>query len=133
MVDAVLEFPDYPQVILPVSFVVDTGAARTMVGPADVGRLEQLVGVPATSIGVSDYVFGVGGIREGRTVRCVLTMRTDARPPWSRAIDLFLMPEDEESTGSFEASLLGREILYELPLFVDFKAKRVLLHAETVS
>src|SRR5215216_3112698 len=131
MVDAVLEFPDYENAVLPVRLVVDTGAARTAVGPLEVSALEEMVGKPAKEMGAYDISVGVGGAADSRIVRCVLTMMTEGGKPWSRRIDIVLLLRDEESNLAPPPSLLGRNILYELPLYVDFQKHIVLLHDQT--
>jgi hypothetical protein len=129
-VDAVLEFIDYGNAAIPVTFVIDTGCPRTMLGEEETVVLEQLLGISANRIGAASVTSGIGGFADARNVRCNLTLTRADGVVWSRRVDLQLLLADPDSDLSPCPSLLGTDVLWFLPLYLDFGAKRVELHDE---
>ena len=127
MVDGVLEFPAYGDSVLPVRFVVDTGAGRTILGPIQVMELEALAGVTAKNIGAADFGWGIGGTATGRNVRSQLTLFREDGEPWTRTLDVFLLPESEDNDSRTPA-LLGRDILREIAVLVDLPHHAVVFY-----
>jgi hypothetical protein len=117
MVDAVVEFPAYGNQAIPVQFVVDTGAARTVLSPGVAIHLARLVGINVEEIGTPYPMFGVGGNAMCRTVRATLNLLQDDQSTWARSLDLLLLEPGGDNARV--PSLLGTDVLREIAVLVD--------------
>ena len=96
LVDGVAEFPAYGSVVVPVNFVVDTGCPRTVLGPMQTAELERIVGLSANQLGAADFMTGISGAANARNVRVLLKLLRTDDSPWTRQLDIVLLPESED-------------------------------------
>ncbi len=120
-VDLTLEFPIANNQSLRISFLVDTGADRTLLSPVDGARLRSELGVDILDLPFGSPIVGVGGQTETRMIDATLDI---GEQPISIALSLV-----EPPPGYFPTmpSLLGRDILYELALFMEYRTYSLLL------
>ena len=120
-VDLTLEFPIANNQSLRISFLVDTGADRTLLSPVDGARLRSELGVDILDLPFGSPIVGVGGQTETRMIDATLDI---GEQPISIALSLV-----EPPPGYFPTmpSLLGRDILYELALFMEYRTDSLLL------
>ena len=120
-VDLTLEFPIANNQALEISFLVDTGADRTLLSPFDGVRLRRELVVDLLGLPFGSPIVGVGGQTETRMIDASLQIGEH-----TIATTLSLV---EPPPGQFPTmpSLLGRDILYELALFMEYRTDRLLL------
>ncbi len=120
-VNLTLEFPIANNQALEISFLVDTGADRTLLSPVDGARLRSELGVDILDLPFGSSIVGVGGQTETRMIDATLDIGEQ-----SISTTLSLV---EPPPGYFPTmpSLLGRDILYELALFMEYRKDRLLL------
>jgi hypothetical protein len=128
LIDAMVTFPDYHGQSLLVTFIIDTGSPATIIGEEDTERLAIRLGLPTARIGKADTISGFGGLVEARYVRGVLTLTDENSAPWTKNLYPFLLPMDPGSNLTPVPSVLGTDVLRELPLFLDFQRHIVQLH-----
>lgn len=130
-VDLILQFPVADNRQLEVSFLVDTGADHTLLSPTEGTRLRQQLGIDLLGLPFGPPIGGVGGETQTRMINATLDIGEQ-----SISITLSLV---EPSPGQFPTmpSLLGRDILYQLALFMEYRTDSLLLldesETETIS
>ena len=124
-IDLTLEFPIANNRALEISFLVDTGADRTMLSPFEGARLRGDLGVDILDLPFGAPIGGIGGQIETRMIDANMEIGEQ-----SISTTLSLV---EPPPGSFPTmpSLLGRDILYRLALFMERKTDRLLLLDES--
>ena len=124
-VDLILEFPIANNRSLEISFLVDTGADRTLLSPTEGARLRQRLGVDLLSLPFGAPIGGIGGQTETRMIDATLHI---GEHTISTTLSLVEPPPGQFPT---MPSLLGRDIIYELALFMEYKTDRLLLLDES--
>ncbi len=124
-VDLTLRFPVANNQALEIPFLVDTGADRALLSPFDGARLRRELGVDLLGLPFGSPIVGIGGQTEIRTIDATLDLGEQ-----SISTTLSLL---EPPPGYFPTmpSLLGRDILYQLALFMERKTDRLLLLDES--
>ena len=124
-VDLTLRFPVADDRPLRISFLVDTGADRTLLSPLEGARLRQRLEIDLLSLPFGAPIGGIGGQTETRAIDTNMEIGEQ-----SISTTLSLV---EPPPGSFPTmpSLLGRDILYRLALFMERKTDRLLLLDES--
>jgi predicted aspartyl protease len=117
-IQALFQFPSRGPRQVAVELLVDTGADRTILGPADAHRLRLDLaalppGVPST---------GVGGRTPTSIIDAVLTL-----DGFSTTLVLPVMLIQPGQPGFPIPSLLGRDVLSQFALFLEQRSDRVLL------
>ena len=123
-VDAVFHFPGIDEAF-EVSALVDTGADRTILSPADALRLLLDLGVDYAALDEGHPSTGVGGRARTRVVDITFSIEEFSTP-------LQLIILEPPATGRIPPipSLLGRDIISRFGLFVDQRTQQVLLLEE---
>ncbi|MCY4654763.1 MAG: hypothetical protein OXC95_16565 [Dehalococcoidia bacterium] len=108
-----------------VSFLVDTGADRTLLSPTEGARLRQQLGIDLLSLPFGPPIGGVGGETQTRMIDATLSIGEQ-----SISTTLSLL---EPPPGIFPTmpSLLGRDILYQLALFMEYRSDQLILLDES--
>ncbi len=115
-VQAVFAFPSLGNRQLAVRLLIDTGADRTVLAPADALRL----GVDMSTLSDGAPTRGIGGQTATRSVDAMLTLDT-----YSTTLALTVLVSSGEPPAI--PSLLGRDVLAKLALFLDLHTPQVLL------
>ena len=117
-VDLTLQFPVANNQSLRISFLVDTGADHTLLSPLVGARLRQRLGVDILNLPFGSPIVGVGGQTETRMIDATLDLGEQSVST--------TLPLVEPPPGYFPTipSLLGRDIIYELALFMEHKTDR---------
>ena len=124
-VDLTLEFPVANNQALRISFLVDTGADRTLISPVDGARLRSELGVDILGLPFGSPIGGIGGQTETRMIDATLDI---GEQPISTTLSLVEPPPGHFPT---MPSLLGRDIIYQLALFMEYRTDRLLLLDES--
>lgn len=124
-VDLILQFPVADDRQLEVSFLVDTGADRTLLSPSEGVRLRQQLGIDILSLPFGPPIGGVGGETQTRMIDATLDIGEQSI---STTLSLVEPPPGQFPT---MPSLLGRDIIYQLALFMEHKTDRLLLLDES--
>ena len=124
-VDLILEFPIADNNSLEISFLVDTGADRTLLSPLEGARLREQLGVDLLDLPFGSPIVGIGGQTETRMIDATLLIGEQSI---SRTLSLVEPPPGQFPT---MPSLLGRDIIYELALFMEYRTDRLLLLDES--
>ena len=124
-VDLTLQFPVANNQSLRISFLVDTGADHTLLSPLVGTRLRRRLGVDLLDLPFGSPIVGVGGQTEIRMIDATLDIGEQ-----SISTTLSLI---EPPPGYFPTmpSLLGRDIIYQLALFMEYRRDRLLLLDES--
>ena len=114
-VDLELVFPIANNQSLEISFLVDTGADYTLISPLEGVRLRRDLGIDLLSLPFGIPIGGIGGQLETRMIDATVDIGEQ-----SISTTLSLV---EPPPGYFPTmpSLLGRDILYQLALFMERK------------
>ena len=120
-IDLILEFPIANNQALEIVFLIDTGADRTLLSPFEGGRLHRELGVDILDLPFGTPIGGIGGHIETRMIDATLDI---GERSISTTLSLVEPPPGQFPT---MPSLLGRDILYELALFMEHKTDRLLL------
>ncbi len=120
-VDAVVQFPIINRQSLEISFLVDTGADRTILSPFDASRLREQFAVDLLSLPSGAPSSGVGGRAATRRIDATLQMG-DFSTDLTLAI---LEPPPGRLPGM--PSLLGRDIISRFALYVEERTLQTLL------
>ena len=123
-VDAVFHFPGIDEAF-EVSALVDTGADRTILSPADALRLLLDLGVDYATLDHGQPSTGVGGRARTRVVDITFSIEEFSTP-------LQLIILEPRSTGRIPPIpfLLGRDIKSRFGLFIDQRTEQVLFLEE---
>lgn len=124
-VDLILQFPVADNRQLEVSFLVDTGADRTLLSPTEGVRLRQQLGIEFLDLPFGTPIGGIGGQTETRRIDATLDIGEQSI---STTLSLVEPPPGQFPT---MPSLLGRDIIYQLALFMEYRANRLLLLDES--
>ena len=124
-VDLVLRFPVAYNQPMEISFLVDTGADRTLLSPLAAARLRRDLGVDILDLPFGSPIVGIGGQTETRMIDATLDMDDHSIPT---TISLLEPPPGHFPT---MPSLLGRDIIYQLALFMEYRTDRLLLLDES--
>ena len=124
-VDLTLRFPVANGQPLRISFLVDTGADRTLLSPFDGARLRGELGVDLLDLPFGSPIGGIGGQTETRMIDATLHLGEQSI---STTLSLLEPPPGQFPT---MPSLLGPDIIYELALFMEYKTDRLLLLDES--
>ena len=124
-VDLELVFPIANNQSLEVSFLVDTGADYTLLSPFDGVRLRRELGVDLLELPFGMPIGGIGGQTETRMIDTTLGIGEQSI---STTLSLVEPPPGQFPT---MPSLLGRDILYQLALFMEYRTDRLLLLDES--
>ena len=119
LVKGVFQFPTLNR-DLELRLLVDTGADRTILGPAHAERLRTEFGMDFTVLRRGQPGTGIGGQVATRVVEAILTLETVALP-------LTLTILEPTAPLAPIPSLLGRDILAHFALFLEERTTRVLL------
>ena len=115
-----VEFHAPLDVRLEIPFVVDTGAERTLLSPLVAQHLYDRFDFNIRSLQSGNPIGGVGGLVNTRHIMATLSMGTYRTT--------MPVPIIDEIPGPNTApSLLGRDIIYDLALFLERRTHRVLL------
>ncbi len=120
-VNLTLEFPIANNQSLEISFLIDTGADRTLISPVDGVRLRGELGVDILDLPFGSPIVGVGGQTETRMIDATLDIGAQTI---STTLSLVEPPPGQFPT---MPSLLGRDIIYQLALFMEYRKDRLLL------
>ena len=116
-------FPTLDGVALSIRFVVDTGAHNVVIGSLDSLRMERDLGVAFADLPLdSEGITGVGGTAMSRRVRGHVALGNQVFE-----LDLKVMPP-YSGTGPPVPSLMGRQILDSVAVFIDRRNDLVLLY-----
>ena len=124
-INLTLEFPIANNRALEIAFLVDTGADRTLLSPFEGTRLRRELGVDLLSLPFGMPIGGIGGQTETRMIDANLHIGDQSI---STILSLVEPPPGQFPT---MPSLLGRDIIYELSLFMEYKTDRLLLLDES--
>lgn len=124
-VDLTLQFPVANNQSLRISFLVDTGADHTLLSPLVGTRLRRRLGVDLLDLPFGSPIVGVGGQLETRMIDATLDIGEQSI---STTLSLAEPPPGRFPT---MPSLLGRDIIYQLALFMEHKTDRLLLLDES--
>jgi hypothetical protein len=127
MVDGVVEFPAYGDAMVPVNFVVDTGCPRTVLGPMQAAELGNVVGMNADRLGAATFMTGISGAASARNIRVRLTLLRTDDTPWTRQMDVVVLPESEDVDRSVP-SLLGTDVMRYMEICVNIPDHAVVLY-----
>ena len=124
-IDLILEFPIANNQALEIPFLIDTGADRTLLSPFEGTRLRRDLGIDLLGLPFGIPIGGIGGQLETRMIDATVDIGEQ-----SISTTLSLV---EPPPGYFPTmpSLLGRDIIYELALFMERKTDRLLLLDES--
>ena len=125
LIDLTLRFAVANNRTLRISFLVDTGADRTLLSPFEGARLREQLGVDLLDLPFGMPIGGIGGQTETRMIDATLLIGEQSI---SRTLSLVEPPPGQFPT---MPSLLGRDILYELALFMEYRTDRLLLLDES--
>ena len=120
-IDLTVRFPVANNQSLRIAFLVDTGADRTLISPVDGARLRSELGVDILDLPFGSPIGGIGGQLETRMIDATLHI---GEKPISTTLSLVEPPPGQFPT---MPSLLGRDILYQLALFMEYRKDRLLL------
>lgn len=120
-VNLTLEFPIANNQSLEISFLIDTGADCTLISPVDGVRLRGELGVDILDLPFGSPIVGVGGQTETRMIDATLDIGAQTI---STTLSLVEPPPGQFPT---MPSLLGRDIIYQLALFMEYRKDRLLL------
>lgn len=120
-VDLNLRFPVANNQLLRISFLVDTGADRTLLSPFVGARLRERFGVDLLDLPFGSPIGGIGGQLETRMIDATLDI---GEQPISTTLSLVEPPPGQFPT---MPSLLGRDIIYQLALFMEYRTDSLLL------
>ncbi len=124
-VDLILQFPVADNRQLEVSFLIDTGADRTLLSPAEGARLRQQLGIDILSLPFGPPIGGVGGETQTKMIDSTLDIGGQSI---STTLSLVEPPPGQFPT---MPSLLGRDKFYQLALFMEYRTDRLLLLDES--
>ena len=124
-IDLTLRFPVANNQPFGISFLVDTGADRTLISPADGVRLRSELGIDILDLPFGMPIGGIGGQLETRMIDATLDI---GEQPISTTLSLVEPPPGQFPT---MPSLLGRDIIYQLALFMEHRTDRLLLLDES--
>ncbi len=114
-IDLTVGFPVTNNQSLRISFLVDTGADRTLLSPFDGARLRGDLGVDLLGLPFGSPIGGIGGQIETRMIDATLDVGEQSI---STTLSLVEPPPGQFPT---MPSLLGRDIIYELALFMEYR------------
>ena len=121
-VDLTLRFPVANNQPLRISFLVDTGADRTLLSPTEGARLRERLGVDILDLPFGSPIVGVGGQTETRMIDATLDI---GGQPISTTLSLVEGPRRRAMVFPTNAApYLGRDIIYQLALFMDLPQNR---------
>ena len=124
-INLIVRFPGANNQSLEIPFLVDTGADRTLISPVDGARLRRELGVDILGLPFGMPIGGIGGQTETRIIDATLDI---GEQPISTTLSLVEPPPGHFPT---MPSLLGRDIIYELALFMEYRTDRMLLLDES--
>ena len=124
-VDLILEFPIADNQSLEISFLVDTGADHTLLSPLVGVRLRQRLGIDLLGLPFGTPIGGIGGEVQTRMIDATLDIGEQSI---STTLSLVEPPPGQFPT---MPSLLGRDIIYQLALFMEYRTDRLLLLDES--
>ena len=124
-VDLILQFPVADNRQLEASFLIDTGSDRTLLSPTEGARLREHLGVDILDLPFGSPVDGIGGQTETRMIDATLDIGEQSI---STTLSLVEPPPGQFPT---MPSLLGRDILYQLALFMEYRLDSLLLLDES--
>jgi hypothetical protein len=120
LIELTLEFVDFPNVSLDATFLIDTGAFRTMIGPVEALRLQQDLRVPLTDLRAGGPSMGVGGFVPTRVTPARMALANEVVP-----LSIHIM--EPVPPVSPIPCLLGRDILSQFVVHIDQSRSRVFL------
>ena len=123
-IDATVTLPDAGNRSIDISFVVDTGAERTLISPSDGQRLHEYLGIDIRSMPRGNPIGGIGGVLQTRLVSATLVVGSYETTMPLPIVDLPPGPYDMPS-------LIGRDIIYDFALFMEHNADRLFLLRES--
>jgi hypothetical protein len=121
-IEAVLFFPLIGQHSIPIAFLIDTGADRTVLSPNEGRRLRQDYGLDLLSLPTGSPSRGVGGQMGTRLIEATLTIDDFSK---ELMVPIF-EPSPSVPFPDWMPSLMGRDIIYEFGLHVSDRRNRVL-------
>ena len=120
-VSVIVHIPSIGVAGMSVSFLIDTGADRSLIGDRDANRMFRRFGVDPARLRRGPSSQGLGGVAEMRTAEA--TLRFDDFPI-TISIDIL---EPSPDVRFHVPSLLGRDVLAHFALFVEERTRKVLL------
>ena len=117
-------FVDMPSVSvfgMPVEFLIDTGADRSIIGSFDASRIVDEFGVDLAELQDGPPSRGIGGAVATKTAEVTLAFGA-----FSKNMRMeFLAPSPDDQLAI--PSLLGRDVLSQFALFIEERTDKVLL------
>ena len=120
-VSGFVDMPTFGVFGMPVEFLIDTGADRSIIGSFDASRMVDEFGVDLSNLQDVRTAKGVGGFTETRSVAA--TLRID---DFSINLNLDIL-EPPPDTRFAIPSLLGRDVLSHFALFIEERTDKVVL------
>lgn len=117
-IDVLVTSPDAADRSFELSFVIDTGADRTLLSPIDGQRLCRRLEVDMQSLPHGNPVGGIGGAVQTKVFRATLVIDTYTTTMDVPIVDTPPSPYDMPS-------LIGRDIIYDFALFMEHSADRL--------
>ena len=107
------------------SFIIDTGAERSVLLPVDARRM----GLDRTKLVQTANSLGIGGNAPGHNEYAVVILGDDERGRLYefRLTEVAFIPEDTDEMREIDASVLGRDVLDRVRLVYDKRDRRVTL------
>ena len=116
-----IDVPAVDVVGMPVDFLIDTGADRSIIGDFDAFRMIENHGADLTNLEDGQRTRGLGGISATLTAEATLKIGGFSK---DLRLDI-LAPSSETYLGV--PSLLGRDVLSQFALFIEERTDKVLL------
>ena len=116
-----VDIPAVGLVEMPVEFLIDTGADRSIIGSFDASRMVRDFGVDLTTLQEGPRGRGVGGTVPTKTAEVALAFGDFSK---NMRIEILEPPPDAQFA---IPSLLGRDVLSQFALFMEERTNKVLL------
>ncbi len=116
-----IDIPAVGLVEMPVEFLIDTGADRSIIGSSDASRMVRNFGVDLTALQDGPRGRGIGGDVATKTAEIALKFGDFSK---NMRMEILEPPPDARFA---IPSLLGRDVLSQFALFIEERTDKVLL------